>query len=279
MPGPTEEEYTKNTDSLQFCVEVSWPAASRWMTHLERPLGRGYAGPRHWMGSLIEEGRDVSGQMYRRNRYYDPQTGKFTQEDPIGLAGGLNAYGFAEGDPVTYGDPYGLAACPNAPEGDPRREDASWSDCTREELLAAQGAVNEPLLLDPLNFLPTGRVGSLFSAGWRGILRIGARLLGREATDAGMQFGTKAAARQFLTGMALPELQESAVRSSINRATSTSTISIARGRGGSIIVGISRPGRDGYQLVESTIAQDGTKKVVQKAFNAAGRLVHNDPKT
>jgi hypothetical protein len=48
--------------------------------------------------------------MYRRNRYYDPKTGRFTQEDPIGLAGGLNTYGFADGDPVSYDDPYGL--CP-----------------------------------------------------------------------------------------------------------------------------------------------------------------------
>ncbi|MBW3572504.1 MAG: RHS repeat-associated core domain-containing protein [Gemmatimonadetes bacterium] len=54
--------------------------------------------------------RDASGQMYMRNRYYDPQTGQFTQTDPIGLAGGLNSYGFAAGDPVTYADPYGLCA-------------------------------------------------------------------------------------------------------------------------------------------------------------------------
>ncbi|MGH8546915.1 MAG: RHS repeat domain-containing protein [Gammaproteobacteria bacterium] len=33
-----------------------------------------------------------------------------TQEDPIGLAGGLNLYGFANGDPVNFSDPYGL--CP-----------------------------------------------------------------------------------------------------------------------------------------------------------------------
>jgi RHS repeat-associated protein len=31
--------------------------------------------------------RDASGQMYMRNRYYDPATGQFTQTDPIGLAG------------------------------------------------------------------------------------------------------------------------------------------------------------------------------------------------
>lgn len=34
--------------------------------------------------------------------------GRFTQEDPIGLAGGLNLYGFAGGDPVNFSDPFGL---------------------------------------------------------------------------------------------------------------------------------------------------------------------------
>ena len=58
--------------------------------------------------------RDGSGLMYMRNRYYDPHTARFTQEDPIGLGGGLNLYGFAAGDPVTYSDPYGLKVCANA---------------------------------------------------------------------------------------------------------------------------------------------------------------------
>jgi RHS repeat-associated protein len=65
---------------------------------------------RAWWGGLVDGMRDVSGQMYMRNRYYDPATGQFTQQDPIGLAGGLNSYGFAAGDPVSYSDPYGL--CP-----------------------------------------------------------------------------------------------------------------------------------------------------------------------
>ena len=61
--------------------------------------------------------RDASGQFYRRNRYFDPATGRFTQEDPIGLAGGLNLYAFGGGDPVTYGDPYRL--CPDYLEESP----------------------------------------------------------------------------------------------------------------------------------------------------------------
>jgi RHS repeat-associated protein len=63
-----------------------------------------------WIGNVMQDQHDASGLLYRRNRYYDPQTGRFTQEDPIGLAGGVNLYGFADGDPVSYSDPYGL--CP-----------------------------------------------------------------------------------------------------------------------------------------------------------------------
>jgi hypothetical protein len=50
--------------------------------------------------------------MFRRNRYVDPNSGRFTQEDPIGLAGGMNLYGFASGDPVNFRDPFGLRCEP-----------------------------------------------------------------------------------------------------------------------------------------------------------------------
>jgi hypothetical protein len=48
--------------------------------------------------------------VYKRNQYYDPAKDQFTQQDPIGIAGGLNLYGFANGDPVSFSDPFGL--CP-----------------------------------------------------------------------------------------------------------------------------------------------------------------------
>jgi pimeloyl-ACP methyl ester carboxylesterase len=46
--------------------------------------------------------------MYYRARYYDPAVGRFTQRDPIGLAGGLNLYGYVGGDPINRVDPWGL---------------------------------------------------------------------------------------------------------------------------------------------------------------------------
>ena len=48
---------------------------------------------------------------YMRNRWYEPQSGRFLSEDPIGLAGGINQYAFAGNDPVGGRDPLGLADC------------------------------------------------------------------------------------------------------------------------------------------------------------------------
>ena len=45
---------------------------------------------------------------YNRARYYDPQLGRFVSEDPIGLAGGINSYVHADGDPINGADPSGL---------------------------------------------------------------------------------------------------------------------------------------------------------------------------
>jgi RHS repeat-associated protein len=61
-----------------------------------------------WNGTVLVDKADAAGTYYRRNRTYDPSTARFTQEDPIGLSGGINAYGFASGDPVNYQDPFGL---------------------------------------------------------------------------------------------------------------------------------------------------------------------------
>jgi RHS repeat-associated protein len=45
---------------------------------------------------------------YYRNRLYDQSTGRWTQEDPLGVAGGINLYQFNGNNPVTFTDPFGL---------------------------------------------------------------------------------------------------------------------------------------------------------------------------
>ncbi|MGQ7249542.1 RHS repeat-associated core domain-containing protein, partial [Halomonas sp. V046] len=50
---------------------------------------------------------EETGLHYNRFRYYDPEIGRFTTQDPIGLAGGTNLYQYAP-NPTGWVDPLGL---------------------------------------------------------------------------------------------------------------------------------------------------------------------------
>ena len=52
-----------------------------------------------------------TGLHYNTFRYYDPDVGRFTTEDPIGLNGGLNLYQYAP-NPFAWIDPWGLIKAP-----------------------------------------------------------------------------------------------------------------------------------------------------------------------
>jgi RHS repeat-associated protein len=55
---------------------------------------------------------NLSGLSFFRNRVYDQNTGRWLQEDPVGVAGGLNLYQFNGNNPAAYTDPFGLCPIP-----------------------------------------------------------------------------------------------------------------------------------------------------------------------
>jgi len=58
-----------------------------------------------------------TGLHYNYFRDYEPGTGRYAQSDPIGLAGGLNLYGYVANNPLRFVDPFGLAYFAKRPLG------------------------------------------------------------------------------------------------------------------------------------------------------------------
>ena len=50
----------------------------------------------------------ATGLYYYKARYYDADTGRFIQPDPIGYGDGPNIYGYVGGNPINFSDPTGL---------------------------------------------------------------------------------------------------------------------------------------------------------------------------
>jgi RHS repeat-associated protein len=96
--------------------ELRWEAQnSAWGKLLrETPLqAPAYAQNLRMQGQYLDR---ETGLHYNLFRYYDPDCGRFTQQDPIGLAGGINLYQYAP-NALGWVDPWGLKrSCkPNEP--------------------------------------------------------------------------------------------------------------------------------------------------------------------
>jgi RHS repeat-associated protein len=88
---------SQNGTALQSNTYDSWGSPAVSGSTATTLLWKGLA----WQG-------DTVGLYYVRNRWYDPEGGRFMSEDPAGFVSGVNLYAFAGNDPVNGGDPSGL---------------------------------------------------------------------------------------------------------------------------------------------------------------------------
>jgi RHS repeat-associated protein len=106
---------------------------------------------------------DANGLLYMRARYYNPYLCRFLNPDPVGFAGGLNFYAYADGNPVSLIDPFGL-----------------WSWTQTFGVLRAVGGVLET----------AAGIGFGAATGWTGVGAVGGGLVavhGLDQVQAGIQ--------------------------------------------------------------------------------------------
>jgi len=112
----TPQELTDAQGEIAWSAHYhAWGAAKETITDAARAAG--IRNPIRFQGPYLAPETSLH---YNRHRYYDPQIGRFISKDPIGFAGGLNVYQYAD-NPVRWVDPLGLRrtlgeGCPKCPE-------------------------------------------------------------------------------------------------------------------------------------------------------------------
>ena len=109
LVAPVSETFERNIGSVQV-VSTSLP---QWGEESSQGNPFGFKGL-EW---------DADAELYYvRNRYYDPELGRFITPDPLGYVDGPSMYQFGLNDPVNGSDPLGLYAG----SGEERRQVREW---------------------------------------------------------------------------------------------------------------------------------------------------------
>ena len=115
-----DELYLENIGGVQSSVLKDALGSVVGLTNSSKALTDTYSYEPY--GATTHAGTSVNGQLfagqtydfnnlyYMRRRYYLPAIGRFISRDPIGLAGGLNLYAYANDDPIDFSDPTGLCS-------------------------------------------------------------------------------------------------------------------------------------------------------------------------
>ena len=93
--------------AINSAGEQSWKITSDAFGNSELDVNNQITMNLRFLGQYYYE---ETGLSYNYFRDYDAKTGRYIQNDPIGLAGGVNTYGYVGGNPLLYSDPTGEIA-------------------------------------------------------------------------------------------------------------------------------------------------------------------------
>ncbi len=127
LTGGGDERFTRTdasgtynylTDALGSTVELTDPTGAMAEQYSYAPFGSLSASGAATTNSYTYTGRESDGLgiYYYRARYYNPNTGRFLSEDPLGFDTGVNFYAYVWDNPITMADPLGMEGTnPNGP--------------------------------------------------------------------------------------------------------------------------------------------------------------------